>query len=156
VLRRSGVRPWAAIASVVAVVFTSVVLAPSTLADPAPNIRDAVASLRGGASCGPLRHDPVVEQAAEVINRLEDDYVSHTAKQQPISNPLPGLKDLGYGGNTAKLLLGTARADADAVTAMLLQGYDAFGDCSYRDFGVSRLRNEDTGLTFTAVVLAGP
>jgi hypothetical protein len=154
VLRPSRVRPWVAIASASAAVSAGVVLAPSTFAAPAPNIRDAVASLRGTA-CGPLRYDPVVEQAAEIINRLEDDYVSHAARQQPISDPIPGLKDLGYGGSKAKLLLGTARTDADAITAMLLQGYDAFADCSYRDFGVSRLRNEDTGLTFTAVVLAG-
>jgi hypothetical protein len=169
VLRRSGVRPhgatlasnmrrpWGGIASVAAVCLAAagVALAPPTLADPAPNIRDAVASLRGGTSCGPLRYDPVVEQAAEIINRLEDDYISHAARQQPIDDPTPGLKDLGYGGKKAKLLRGTARNDADAITAMLLQGYNAFSDCSYGDFGVSILRNAETGYTSTAVVLAG-
>lgn len=132
-----------------------ILLAPSALAEPAPTVRDAVAALRGGTSCLPLRYDAVVERAAEIINRLEENYLIHTARQEPVTDPLPGLKDLGYSGNKAKLLRGAASDGADAIKVMLLEGYAVFPDCSYKDFGVSLRRDETTGYTFTSVVLAG-
>ena len=141
ILRRRG--PRIALVLVIATVLSAgVSLAPSALADSVANLKDAVAQARGGTSCGPLRSDPVVEQVAEKINRSTNDWLDHTATQIPIEDPRPGLKILGYGGSKAKLLQGAARTDADAIKGMLLEGLDAFPDCSYTDFGVSMLRNE--------------
>ncbi len=156
----SGVRPYRAIrsgaAATLCIFFAGMWSAPSALAEPAPDLQGAVASLRSDASCKPLHYDPVVEQAAEIINRLTDDYVNHTARQEPVADPVPGLKDLGYHGNKGTTLQGAAKDDADAIKGMLLEGYAAIPDCSYTDFGISLRRNETTGYTFTSLVLAGP
>lgn len=154
ILRECG--PWMASALVIVMVLsTGLSLAPSALADPTANLRNAVASARGGTSCGPLRYNPVVEQAAEVINRSTDDYLNHTATRIPILDPLEGLKDLGYGGTKAYLLQGADRSDALAIKGALLEGYAAIPDCSYTDFGVSARRNETTGYNLVSSVLAG-
>jgi hypothetical protein len=154
ILRECG--PWMASALVIVMVLsTGLSLAPSALADPAANLRDAVASARGGTSCGPLRYNPVVEQVARVINRSTDDYLNHTATRVPIPDPLDGLKDLGYGGTKAYLLQGADRSDALAIKGALLEGYAAIPDCSYTDFGVSMWRNETTGYNLVSSVLAG-
>lgn len=136
--------------------FTATWLAPAAPAEPDSGLQDAVASLRSGSACQPLHYDAVVEQAAEIINRLDDDYVNHTARQEPVSDPVPGLKDLGYHGKKGTALKGAAKNNADAIKGMLLEGYAAVPDCSYTDFGVSLRRNEATGYTFAALVLAGP
>jgi hypothetical protein len=155
ILRRRG--QWLALAVVIPTVLSvDVSLAPSALADSVAIFRTAVASARNGTSCGPLRYDSLVEQAAEIINRSTDDYVSQRATQVPITDPLPGLKDLGYTGKKAKLLLGAAKNEADAIKGALIQGYAAIPDCSYKDFGVSIRRNEPTGYFLTSSILAGP
>jgi hypothetical protein len=147
--------PWSASALVIVTVLsTGLSLAPSALADPLANFRNAVASARGGTSCGPLRYNPVVQQAAEVINRSTDDYLNHAATRVPILDPLEGLKDLGYGGTKAYLLQGADRSDALAIKGALLEGYAAIPDCSYTDFGVSMRRNETTGYNLASSVLA--
>jgi hypothetical protein len=150
-------RRIASVVVIVAVLCTGVSLAPSALADPADNFRDAVASLRGAASCGPLVYHPVVEQAAEIVNRSTDAYLDQAARVVPIGDPLPVLKDLGYGGNKAKLLSGASRNDdADAIKGVIIQGYAAIPDCTYTDFGVNVKRNETSGYFLTSLVLAGP
>ncbi|MCV7234606.1 hypothetical protein H7J49_19225 [Mycobacterium branderi] len=131
-------------------------LAPTARADSVTNFRQAVASLRAGTSCEALRYNTVVEQAADIINRSTEDYINHTATHVPIAEPLPGLKDLGYGGNRAVLLQGAHKNAADAIKGALLEGHAAIPDCSYTDFGVSMRRNETTGYTLTSLVLAGP
>lgn len=149
-------RPWMAVVLALVVTMCATVwLAPATPADAATQVQDAVASLRHATSCPPLRYNSVVKQAAEVINRLDDDYASHLARQEPVADPLPGLKDLGYSGKKAVLLRGSATNDADAITVMLLEGYAAIPDCSYQDFGSSVRRNETLGYTFTSLILAG-
>jgi hypothetical protein len=155
VIRRRG--PWIASALVIATVLCAgVSVAPAALADLAANFKSAVASARDGTSCRPLRYNSVVEQVAAVINRSTDDYLSHTATQVPISDPLPGLQDLGYGGKKGKLLSGAAKNEVDAIKGALIEGYAAIPDCSYTDFGVSMLRNQPTGYILTSLVLAGP
>lgn len=114
-----------------------------------------MASARRASSCGQLRYDAVAERVAEVINKSTDDYINHTATQIPISDPLPGLKDLGYGGKTTALLQGAAKTEGDAIKGALLEGYAAIPDCSYTDFGVSMRQNAPTGYTLASVVLAG-
>jgi len=141
---------------IVTIVSAGIVLAPAAVADQVATLRDAVASLRSGTSCGPLQYNPAVEQAADIINRSTDAYLNHTATHVPISDPLPGLKDLGYHGNKAALLQGAHKNPADAIKGALLEGHAAIADCSYTDFGVSMFRNETSGYNLTAAVLAGP
>ncbi|WP_232066525.1 hypothetical protein [Mycobacterium parmense] len=138
------------------VLAASLVLAPSAVADPEANVRDAVASARSGTSCGSLRSNAVVEQVAQIINRSTDDYLNHAATRVPVLDPLEGLKTLGYSGTKAYLLSGAAQNDADAIQGAVLEGYAALPDCSYTDFGLSLRRNDTTGYHLVSVVLAGP
>lgn len=154
-LRGHGVS-IASVMVVVLVFYGSVALAPSSRADPAAGFGDGLASRRSQTSCQPLRHNPIVEQAAEVINRSSDRYISQQATHVPITDPIPGLKDLGYTAKKAKLLQGAAKNDADAVKGALLEA-DAYGvvpDCSYTDFGVSLRRNEASGYSLVTSVMA--
>jgi hypothetical protein len=150
--------PWipSSAAATMLVLAAGIVLAPAVRADPAPDIQDAVASLRGGSSCPPLHYDPVVEQAAATIARVNAGYVNHTGTTEPVADAVPGLKDLGYGGNKATILQGSAPDHGDSVKAMLLEGYAALRDCSYTDFGVDVRSDDATGITYSALVLAGP
>jgi hypothetical protein len=150
--RRLSIRSAAPIVTVSSV---AIVLAPPVLADSVATAKDAIASLRGGTSCPALRDNPIVEQAADIINRSTDDYLNHTATRTPIEDPLPGLKDLGYTGNKAVLLLGSNPNEAGALKGALLEGYAAIPDCSYTDYGVSVRRNESTGHSLISIVLAG-
>lgn len=141
---------------IMTVVSASVALAPPTLADQVATFKDAVASLRSGTSCPPLHYNPIVEQAADIINRSTDAYLNHTATHVPIADPLPGLKDLGYRGNKATLLQGAHKNPSDAIKGAILQGHAAIPDCSYTDYGVSMFRNDKSGYNLTSAVLAGP
>lgn len=155
--------PWIAVALAM-VTALSPGLAPSVLADPVADLRDAITSARSETSCGPLRYNPVVEQGAEVYNRLTDDYLNHTATRVPEGNlspgehvdPLPGLKDLGYSGTKAALLQGAHKREALAIKGALLEGYawNAISDCSYSDFGTSMRLNQRTGYSLASVILA--
>jgi len=162
----------ASVMVILAVVSAGICQAPSALADPVATFRNAVASARGGSSCGPLRYNSIVEQAADISLRSLQDYAKHTATRVPVEDPLPGLKDLGYPGAKAKLLSGAAKNDADAIKGALLEGSvppassidtpkpisshpPALTDCSYTDFGVSMRRDETTDYYLSALVLAG-
>jgi hypothetical protein len=142
-------------ALLVTTLFAAVVPAPPARADSLDTAKNAVVSLRDGTSCAPLRDNPLVEQAADVVNRSTDDYLDHTATRIPIEDPLPGLKDLGYGGSKAIALFGSHSNPADALKGALLEGYAAIPDCSYTDFGLSMLRNKSTGYMLVTIVLAG-
>lgn len=141
-------------------------LAPPAPADPAADVKDAIVSARSETSCAPLRYDPIVERAAQVFNRMTDDYLNHTAtrvqnkdtRPGSIPDPLPGLKDLGYVGTKAYLIQGAHHSDALAIKGALLQGYAAskISDCSFTDFGADMRRNERTGYNVVSVVLAAP
>lgn len=145
---------------------TGLVLAPPAQADPAVDLREAIVSARSETLCGPLSYHSTVEQAAGVFNQMTDDYLSHTATRVQnkdtapgsIPDPLPGLKNLGYGGTKAYLLQGAQKSEARAIKATLLQGYatSAISDCAYTDFGVDMRRNHRTGYDLAAVVLARP
>jgi len=128
--------------------------APSALADPAGNLRDALASARRGTSCGPLRYNPVVEQVTQIIIRSTDTYLNRAATRVPTADPLEGLKDLGCGGTKAYLLQGADKSESVAIKGALLEGYATIPDCSCTDFGVSMLRNEATGYNSTGYNLA--
>jgi hypothetical protein len=144
---------WATV--IVTVLSAGVSLAPLALADSAANLSDALGSARAGTSCGPLRLDPVVQQVADKVNQSDQDWLDHTATQVPITDPLPGLKILGYRGGKANAVRGAGKTEANAIKGMLLEGYNRIPDCSYTDYGASMLRNDRTGWYLATVVLAG-
>lgn len=129
--------------------------APLAGADATDNLRSAVAQARAGTSCGALHSDPVADQVAAKINRSTQNYIEHEATQTPLTDPLTGLKILGYRGSKATLLQGASTNHADSIKALILQGYNKIPDCSYQDFGANIQQNERTGYWLTAVVLAG-
>jgi hypothetical protein len=140
---------------ITAIGFTTfgVAMAPSAVADSTGSLRAAVAASRVTA-CGPLRSDPAVDQAAADVNESTDKWIDNTSRAVPETDALSILKDLGYGGSKAAILSGAAHTDADAIKAILLQGYAKIPDCSYADFGVSALYNAKKDLVLTTVVLA--
>jgi len=138
-----------------AIAFTTVgvSMAPLAVADSTDSLRAAVAAARGTA-CGPLRSNPVVDQAAEAVNGTTDKWINNASRADPETDALSVLKDLGYGGSKAAILSGAAGNDGDAIKAALLQGYAKIPDCSYADFGVSALYNAKKDLILTTVILA--
>lgn len=142
----------------VAIGMASVLLVASTVpahADQTENLRSAVDQVRAGTSCGAFRSDSIAEQVAAEANNSTQEYLDHTATQVPITDPLPGLKILGYPGSRATLIQGASRDEAAAIKVLILQGFDKLPDCSYTDIGVSTQVNPATGYVLTAVVLAG-
>lgn len=137
------------------VLAATVLLAPSAVAEGVESFRDAVTSARGDTSCGALRYNPVVEQAADLVNRSTDDYLDQKATQVPILDPRPALKNFGYSGENAVLLQGAAKNDGDSIKGAILEGFAAMPDCSYTDFGVSIRKNETTGYKLSSLILAG-
>jgi len=150
-----GWRVSSQLIAVVTLMCGNFLLAPPAFADSAADLIGAVAAARSGTSCKPLSDNPVVDRAAAIINKATDDYLEHIATQVPITDPLSGLKDLGYPGNKAVVLQGARPIEADAIKGMLLEGFAAIPDCSYTDFGVDVRRNESTGYSLVSVVLAG-
>lgn len=130
-----------------------VVAAPPAMAGSADSLRAAVAATRG-ASCAALRPDPLVDQAADGINRTTDSYINHTSRTIPDNDALPLLKDLGYGGSKAAILSGAGADEGAAIKGLLLQGWATIPDCSYTDVGVSALYNAKKDLLLLTVVLA--
>lgn len=137
----------------VTILGASLWLSPPAVANSVDSLRAAVMSVR--PSCGSPRSDPLVEQAAEIVNRSTDEWLDHTGRAAPVPAPLPILKDLGYGGGKAVQVEGAGDTDADAITGLLLIGYDILPDCTYTDYGVSMIRNQTTGHYLATVVLAG-
>jgi hypothetical protein len=137
----------------IALTIVSVSMAHSARADTGDGLRAAIAAVRGTA-CGPPRSDPVVDQAAAAINGTTDKWIDNASRAVPETDALSILKDLGYGGSKAAILSGAAHTDADAIKAILLQGYAKIPDCSYADFGVSALYNAKKDMVLTTVVLA--
>jgi hypothetical protein len=137
-----------------ALTIVGVAVPPSAGADSTDSLRAAVAAARGTA-CGPLRSDPVVDQAATEINETTDRWINNAARAVPETDALSPLKDLGYGGSKATILSGAAKTDGDAIKATILQGFAKLPDCSYTDFGVNALHNAKKDMILTTVVLAG-
>lgn len=146
-------RTAALAATAMTLVAASVSLAPSAVANSVESLRAAVMTAR--PSCAPLRSDPLVEQAADIVNRSTDRWLDHTGRAVPVPEPLPILRDLGYGGGRAVQVEGAGDTDAQAIAGLLIIGYDILSDCSYTDYGVSVLQNQRTGHYLTTVVLAG-
>lgn len=144
------------VSTALALLSATVGLAPAAHADGTDDLRDAVASARGAASCGSLSYNPLLEQAAVIFNQATDDWITHTGKRMPVTDAGPALQDLGYTGTKSVLLAGAGRNQADAIKGAVLQGYAAIPDCAYREFGVSVRRVDAAGYDLAAIVLASP
>jgi hypothetical protein len=134
-------------------------LAPLSSADSTADLRAAVAAKRGG--CPALKSDPVLERVAQRANLETQNYANHTARFQPMEDPMPTLRQLSYPATKAKLLAGFADAHqfADApqkaIYGATLFGWDTIPDCSYTRYGADVVTDTKTGKTTAAIVLAG-
>lgn len=146
--------PRAALAALLAAGIFGAATAYAEPADVTGVFDAAVASVRAGSSCPALQHDPTVQHAAEISNRSTDDYLNHTARYVPVSDPLEVLRDLGSDATRAVQLRGHGRSEADAIKGALLQGNSTIPDCSYTRFGTSVLTNPDSGHIIVVAVLA--
>lgn len=147
------VRGISAAATAMPFLAATMLLPPPAVADSADSLRAAVGSVRS-ASCAPLRPDPLVESTAEDVNRSTAAWLDHAGRVAPVDDPLPLLKDRGFGGKKARLLQGAGRTSADAIKGLLLEGYLDIPDCSYTEYGVSVIRNRTTNYVLAAMVLA--
>jgi hypothetical protein len=137
------------------VVCANISLASPASADLAGDLQAGLTQKRAATSCAPLKPDPVADHVAAIINRSYSDWLDHASTDPPITDPLPGLKELGYRASAGKFLGGVSKKNqADAIKAALLEGYAAIPDCSYTDYGLNISRNEASGYTLAAVVLA--
>lgn len=152
---RAPAMAWAAV--LVAAVWSSIGLASPAAADASDTVKAAVSAARDGTSCAPLGSDPVVTRVAEVINKSFSVWLDNNATQVPIEDPRPGLKELGYRGSKGVYVGGVGKkSQAEAIKALLLEGFDKIPDCSYTDLGISVLHNDNSGWYLIALVLAGP
>lgn len=135
----------------------SIALAPAAFAQPAPEIAQAVTTVRASSSCPALRYNPTVEHAAEIVNQSTYTYLNHTAENVPADDPHPTaiLKDLGINATSSLALQGAAHDEAGAIKGVLLEGRRAIPDCAYTDFGVSLLREAQTDFILAVVILVG-
>jgi len=153
------IAPRRVIVVAVMTVVGAMLLAPWSSADSTAELRSAVAAKRGG--CPALRSDPVLESVAQRANLETQNYANHTARFQPMEDPMPTLHQLGYPAHKAKLLAGFADthqfADAPqrAIYGAALFGWDTIPDCSYTRYGADVVTDTKTGKTTAAVVLAG-
>lgn len=115
----------------------------------------AIAAVRDGTSCGPLRRDPTVERVATLSNQSTRDYLEHTARHVPVDDPLAVLRELGGDAGTAIQLQGFGPDTATAIKGALLQGNTSIGVCSFDRIGTSVLRTADGERVLVVAVLAG-
>lgn len=139
-------------------VLAGVLAAPAAVAAAAPEVDQAVAVARSASSCGPLRHNDTVAQAADIVNRSTQAYLSHHSFDIPAddTHPTAILKDLGIQTDKAISLQGAGHTAADAVKGALLEGYKTIPDCTYTDIGTSLLVEEQTGYVLVVAILVGP
>ncbi len=152
-MTRRLVRQQGLSAAMLAFVIAGTALAPPAQADTVDKLRAAVEAARE-ASCGPLRDDPIVAEAAEVINKSNDVWLDQGSRAVPVPDATPLLKDLGYPASKSRILYGAGKKEADSIKALLLQGYREIPDCSYSDVGVSVLQGNSAGWIMSTVVLA--
>jgi hypothetical protein len=146
-----------AIVALVPAIGVGILLAPPATAGPVTAVRQAVADVRGAASCAPLNYSTMVEHAADIVNRSTYTFLDHSAQNVPADEPHPIaiVTDLGIKANKASSLQGAAHNQSDAIKGVLLEGRNAIPDCSYTDFGVSLLHEPESDFTLAVVVLVG-
>ena len=146
------------LSAMIAMSCLSVLVAPNAVAQPAPELAQVITAVRSSSPCPALKYNPTVEHAAEIVNQSTYAYLNHTAENVPADEPHPTaiLKDLGITSGRALSPQGAAHDEAGAIKGVLLQGRNAIPDCSYTDFGVSVLHEEQTNFILAVVVLVGP
>jgi hypothetical protein len=145
------------VVTVAALAWTGGAVAPPAMADPASSFTAAITAARG-ASCPPLRYDPTLQRAADIVNRSTEAYFDTTAPVTPADSkpqPMPILKDFGSNASKAILLQGASINGGEAIKGAVVQGFATIPDCSYTDFGTSTIYSEATGYTLVVAVLAG-
>ena len=146
------------IAVAIGTVVASLVAAPAASADPTGDLRSAVAAKR--KNCPALQQDPILDGVAERADRETQDYAQNIARFQPMEDPMPTLKQLGYPAGKAKLLSGYSAPDRPdpqqrAIYGATLFGWDTIPDCTYTRYGAHAMTNPVNGNATSAVVLAG-
>ncbi len=124
-------------------------------ADASPTVAQAVTSARDASRCGPLDYSPELERAAEIINRSTFAYLDHSGANVPADDPhpMPIINELGIAATNVHSLQGAGRVEADAIKGLLLQGYKTIPDCSYTEFGTSRLYEPQSGYVLAVALL---
>jgi hypothetical protein len=112
-----------------------------------------------------LRADPLVTKTADFVTQTTSKYLNHDTRVAPgrvnangqlIVDPFPILKDLGSNAGKARSIEGAGKTQADAIKSLLITGFRDIPDCSYSEFGVSVMPNDNPdGYYLTALVLAG-
>lgn len=152
-LRRvRGVRGWVVAPLVVGL--ASIMFASPAVADPTGDLRVAVDEKRG--DCPPLQQDSMLDGVAEQADRETQEYAHMTARFQPMEDPVPLLRQLGYPAGKAKLLSGySAESQERAIYGAVLFGWDTIPDCAYTRYGAHAMTNPHSGIATAAIVLAG-
>lgn len=154
---RGGMTMYRCVAVMIAL--TAVAPAPAASADTTADLRSAVSARRG--SCPALQLDPVLDQVAQTANLQTQKYVNHAARFEPMTDPMPVLRQLAYPAGKAKLFFGFADvhkfvdAPQKAIYGVTLFGSQDIPDCTYTRYGADVLSDPNTGKTTTAVLLAG-
>lgn len=140
------------------VAMMSLVAAPAAAADPTADLRSAVAAKR--KNCPALQQDSMLDGVAERADRETQDYAQKIARFQPMEDPMPILKQLGYPAGKAKLLSGYSSPDHSdpqrrAIYGAALFGWDTIPDCTYTRYGAHAMTNPVNGNATAAIILAG-
>ncbi|OHV06228.1 hypothetical protein [Mycobacterium talmoniae] len=144
---------WRVVVAAATIAVTATVLAPVASADPTADLRSAVQAKRGG--CPALQSDPVLDGVAQRANLETQNYAGHTARFQPLEDPMPMLRHLSYPAGKAKLLAGFADTQQKAIYGAALFGWDTIPDCTYTRYGADVMTNASSGNSTAAIVLAG-
>jgi hypothetical protein len=132
----------AAILAFAAVLLTGQVLVgpPAAHADPLDPIRAAVNGARQGSPCGALKYNIALEGEA----------------QAAVGNRLPGVPPAGQYNGRVVTFRGFGDPQDQAIGAMMGGAAGAIRDCSYTEFGVGFVRDEDKEDDTVAVALGAP
>jgi len=138
---------------------SGVALAAPAAADSSDALNGALTSSRSQTSCAQLQRDPLLQQTTDLVMKSTQEWLDFTARDVPVQDPMPVLKDLGYGGGTkveVKMLQGAGTTEAASIHGLLLEGYKDIPSCSYSTFGSSGQYNDRSGFYLTVIILGGP
>lgn len=158
-LKPRGLVAWRVAAAAMMAAVTATFAAPTASADFTGELKSAVQAKRG--RCPALQSDPVLDQVALRANLETQAYVGHTARFQPMEDPMPLLRQASYPAGKGKMLSGFADpqqfADPQhvAIHGATLFGWDSIPDCSYNRYGADAATEPNSGKAFVVVVLVG-
>jgi hypothetical protein len=119
---------------------SGVAVAPVAQASPLDGIRAAVNAARSGSPCGPLNYNIDLEGNAQAL----------------VGNRSPGVPPSGrYNGKTAE---NSAQEDptSKAIEVLVNMMRPLITNCSYKDFGVGMVRNDDREFSVVSLALGEP